>query len=308
MRFNEFLHMHEGWYNRRYGIIEIPNFEPCMCKYCLNRAKRNYTDDDEEKENNKSKYDNVMERLVNERYSPKNARQRSIPVSWSPRIMAALEAYFEEVGAYPKSAKTAKRVLNEYILKNANYFSPDQLDFHGLRATGETYWAFENINSKARADMGGHRIAELPTYSGTSPIELVSQTREAVGMDPVDFDYYDIAKDSRPHPQEPFPDPREINPLKKQKPYEAPPIFNPRSEKRQADIDMTENEFIKRSDTIEVVKSKPHRPTADELHSKVRRLEAVLEGDEDSADPLGDAHDSKKDADQGPGQTIVDEF
>ena len=71
---------------------------------------------------------------------------------------------------------------------------------------------------------------------------------------------------------------------------------------------MTENEFIKRSDTIEVVKSKPHRPTADELHSKVRRLEAVLEGDEDSADPLGDAHDSKKDADQGPGQTIVDEF
>jgi len=307
MRFNEFLHMHEGWYNRSIGVIEIPDFEPCMCKYCWNRAQKNYNKN-EKGNKNSNPYNSAKERFVNERYSPKNARQRHVPVAWSSRIMAALEAYFDKVGVYPKRARTAKRVLNNHILMNSDYFKSDDINFHALRATGETFWSFENFPPKARAALGGHRINELGTYSGTSPIKLVNQSREATGKVPLKFDFEDLSKDPRPHPKEPFCDPREIDPLKNYDPYNKKPIFNPRTNEQQADIDMTTDEFVDESETIEVSDSRAFDLSARELRSKVDRFEAVLDGEGTDVDHLAEIYDTTEDDEKGPGQSIMDEW
>lgn len=38
MRVSEAMHFHEGWLRRKYGLIELPAFEPCLCKYCHEQA------------------------------------------------------------------------------------------------------------------------------------------------------------------------------------------------------------------------------------------------------------------------------
>lgn len=303
MRFNEFLHMHEGWYNRQYGVLKIPSFEPCMCKYCLTQSKKNHS---RAKNSDKpASYDSAKERFVNERYSSKNARQRYVPVAWSPRIAAALDAYFDEIGAYPRRDKTAKRLLNNYILENARFFTPDDINFHALRGTGETFFAFENIPTKSRAEAGGHREVELGTYSGASPIEMLNQFRKKMDRDPLSFDYYDLAKDSRPHPQEPFSDPREISPLDNSSPYETPPLFNPRTDEQRAKIDMTKSEFVDRSDTLEIVQENTSRPSIDDLKARSKRFTSLLNGNDEHVDPLSEAYDDTDTDDVGPGQITL---
>lgn len=298
MRKNELMHFHDGWLYRQYGLIRIPDREPCICKYCHHQAKENHTENDA--------YDSVSERFVNERYRSKNKRVRWVPYNWSPRIIAAIETYVEEVGVYPDSARSATRLLKNHILRNTEFLEPGDIDWRGVRATGDTFWAFQGLNTKKRAEIGGHREAELGTYSGTSPVEMSNILREKQGLDTLDFPKYDpVAIDARPHQMEPFEDPREIDPLENYDPFSTSPKVNPRTEERRADIDLTVDDF----DTPENYGAEANPKDLEGLH---KRWETRLRGEEDSkkSDPYKRAFKSRQEKSDGPksGQSILFEF
>lgn len=296
MRISEAMHFHEGWLRRKYGLIEIPAFEPCLCKYCYKQAKKNHAPDDP--------YDSVEERMVNERYRTKNRRKRFVPISWSPRIVAAIEAYVDEIGVYPHRDRTATRLLQEHILPNAELLEPGDIDWRGLRATGDTFWAFSGLGTKARAEIGGHRETELGTYSGASPLGLSNQAREALGLEPLEIRTYDpVTHPPNPHPREPFEDPREIDPLENYDPLQRAPVFNPRSDEVPADVGIGRDDF----DLLALDK---RTPSLEEVRAVVQRYESLLEGSIANAptDPLREDYE-KGDIDaRKPGQSLLEEF
>lgn len=296
MRISEAFHFHEGWYRRRYGLIEIPAFEPCICKYCWGRSEKNHNEEDP--------YESVRERHLNERYRTKNKRVRYVPVSWSPRIVACIEAYLDEVGVYHKCDDTMTRLMSDHILPNTLTFDPGEFDWRGARATGDTFWAFSNLGTKARAEIGGHREAELGTYSGASPVELANQTRKAKGLKPLELPDYDpVTSNPAPHPSEPFENPMHVDPLENYVPFARRQEYNPRTDVRRADVDIEISDF----NTMDIQK---RQPSFEEIKGIVDRFESITgsEGDE-TVDPYADAYDVKEDDEEKqPGQSIIDEW
>lgn len=296
MRVSEAMHFHEGWLRRKYGLIEIPAFEPCLCKYCYQQAESNH--------GSKDPYDSVEERMLHERYRTKNKRKRFVPISWSPRIVAAIEAYIDEIGVYPNRDRTATRLLQEHILPNAELLEPGDVDWRGMRATGDTFWAFSGLNTKARAEIGGHRETELGTYSGASPIGLTNQVRQAQGLAPLELPTHDpVTHPPNPHPREPFEDPRKIDPLKNYDPLQRAPVFNPRSEEVPAEVDITKDDF-------DILALDKQQPSLEEIRGVVARYESQLEGSIEDAptDPLKESYESETHDSLAPGQSLLDEY
>lgn len=296
LRISEAIHFHEGWLVRDYGLIRIPAFEPCTCKYCWKQAKRNHNDEDP--------YESALERHYHERYRSKNRRVRFIPYLWSPRIIACLEAYVDKIGVYSKHSKTAERLLPNHILPNTDFFEPNELNWRGMRATGDTFWSFTELGIKERAEIGGHREAELGTYSGRSPVQLANETRIALQKKPLDMSKEDlVTMDPRPLPREPFPDPREIDPKAEYDPYKFPPKLNPRSEVRDADQDFDSSKF----DSLSMDKD---LPSAKELHASEKRFKHLFIGDEseEEIDPYAKYHEEKDDNSVLPGQPHLTDF
>jgi len=296
MRMSEAMHFHEGWYKRKYGLIEIPEFEPCACQYCWTQAQQNHSSEDD--------YDNAYQRFIHERYRTKNRRTRFVPVAWCPRIIACIEEYLDEVEVFQKSERTASRLLDNHILKHAEHFEPGDIDWRGMRATGDTFWAFSDLNIKERAEIGGHREAELGTYSGSSPIELVNAVRQAKGLEPLAFPDYDpVTTPAKPHPNEPFPNPLEVDPMERYDPLTTQPVFNPRTEPAPANTDFNRSDF----NSMAITKK---QPSMEEVRALIDRFETRLEGDvEETVDPYKNLYGTKADDESsGPGQSILDNF
>lgn len=296
MRISEAIHFHEGWLRRDYGLIQIPAFEPCMCTYCQTQASRNHSGED--------RYDTVDERFANERYRTKNRRMRHVPMAWSPRIVSAIEAYVDEIGVYGKRSRSATRLLKDHILPKAELLEPGDVDWRGLRATGDTFWAFNGMAPKSRAEIGGHREAELGTYSGSSPVGLVNEARMATDREPLNFPQYDpVTSNPNPHRAEPFEDPRDIDPTENYDPFKQAPEFNPRTEKSPADTDLTKEDF-------DTMNAKSHQPSVKELKALVQRYQSRLEGSISDApeNTLKSKYEPDNEDEHGPGQAALDEF
>lgn len=296
LRISEIIHFHEGWLRRKYGVIEIPAFEPCYCKYCYERAKSNHKNNDP--------YENPLDRLTNERYRTKNKNKRFVPMGWSGRLIAAIEEYVTEIGVYQKRHKQATRLLQNHILPNAEILEPGDIDWRGIRATGETFWAFSDLNTKTRAAIGGHRETELGTYSGSSALGIINQVRETRGLEPIDFSSYDPVTDpANAHPLEPFDDPREVDPMENYNPLSTPPLFNPRSEKCPANIQVSKSDF----NLGEVAR---REPSLERVRAVVQRYESRLEGEvaREADDCLKDEYEVSESQNDAPGQTTWWDF
>lgn len=161
-----------------------------------------------------------------------------------------------------------------------------------------------NLNTKARAEIGGHRETELGTYSGASPLGLASQVREAHGLAPLEISTYDPVTDPpNPHPREPFEDPRNVDPLANFDPLKRAPVFNPRSDEVPADVEFTKDDF-------DVLALDRNEPSLEEIRGVVSRYESRLEGDlsEAPTDPLRESYETEMSDSQFPGQSLLEEY
>lgn len=303
LRKSEFMHLHQGWYDERYGIIQIPEYEPCYCTYCWWRAKENHTGKDEEKQD----YDSAYERLTNERYREKNRNHRYVPVAWSPRIVSCLVEYLDRFGSYPHDRETLRLLLKDHIIPNTELFEPNDITYPALRGTGDTFWAFSGLNTKDRAEIGGHRESELGTYSGSSPLELLQRMRVTKGLEPLSLPDFDmITSTLAGHPREPFPAPAKVDPLRNFDPFDTGQKFNPRIETHPADPDgitIDESDF----DSLAIGKDLPSSSdVARILEHYNSRLEPVNE--DEIADPFQDLYGDLNDSKMTVGQGLLTDF
>lgn len=299
MRVSEVMHLHEGWIDWERGVIDIPTFEPCGCGYCWKRSKRNFDPDDEEND----AVETFVDYHYHNRFSLKSENSgRAVPFSWSLRITAALEDFFEHHDVIDENYKWVERTMKEYILPNARFLERGDVMFHGLRATGLIFWADLNLDSKAMRDVGGWlREADVHPYRAQSRTELVDKMRDAVGKEPVSFETTDfVSLDPRPLAGEPF-DPRETNPRPRDDLYDPGLVINPRTPDPPAEVDYDPSRFAS-------LAAERDPPTPSERRAFVRRVEALRTGDAgDIDDPFLQSLEDEDD-DPAAGQARIDEY
>lgn len=296
MRIGEVIHLHEGWINWRKGYIAIPTFEPCGCRYCWKRSKRNFDPEEDAA-------DDYIEYHAHNRWSPKSDMgARILPFNWSLRITAALEAFFSEYTVIDENYKWAERAMKDKILPNAEFLDPGDLMWHGLRSTSVTFWADADLDTKALRDSGGWvREADSNPYRAQSPTQLANKMRDVVGKDPVEFGTTDfVALDPRSLAGEPF-DPRDTDPRSRADPYQRGPVRNPREANPPDEVDYEQFQFAS-------LAAERDPPTPAERRAFVRRVEAQRDGDLDAdvTDPYLDAMNDT--VEKHPGQARMGEF
>lgn len=95
-------------------------------------------------------------------WSPKtDASARRIPYGWSPRVIATVEDFAQEVGSFNMDASTINRRVDE-LAERADI---DDLYLNALRATTATFWF--------RRGLELHQIRD----SWAGPIEIVRWVR-----------------------------------------------------------------------------------------------------------------------------------
>lgn len=304
MRIGEIMHLHEGWIDWSHGYIRIPEFEPCGCKYCWKRARRNF---DEDKANEDGYPDNYIEYHYNNRWSPKTPRgSRPVPFNWSHRITAVLVYFFTENEVIDEDYQWCRRLLMDDILGKADHLEQGNTSWNGLRATGETFWANNAIPAKAQRDLAGRtRKREGSVYEAQSPAVLSNEMREAVGKPPLEFSGTDfVSLDPRQFPQEPF-DPLNADPRIHIDPFKRGPAHNPRSVQTPDGVEWDGSRY----NSI-AVERKP--PTAADRRALVRRIEAERPGEPEDVDVIDPylelARNPPGDTEKTPGQVKLGEL
>lgn len=228
MRIGEIMHLHEGWIDWTHGYIRIPEYEPCGCEYCWNRSEKNF---DPDKKDEDDYPDDYIEYHYDNRWSPKTPKgSREVPFNWSFRITAALVYFYRKYDVIDENYQWCRRLLDNHILDETIHLEQGSTKWTALRATGETFWADNEIPPKSQRDLAGRtRKREGSVYEAQSPAELANKMRKAVGKQPLEFTGTDfVALDPRPFPQEPF-DPRDADPREHIDPFTKGPAQNPRS-------------------------------------------------------------------------------
>lgn len=304
MRIGEILHLHEGWIDWHRGVIKIPAFEPCGCGYCWERSSRNFRpDESEEGDDDEDEFESIEEYHYHNRFSPKTENgARVVPFNWSARVTAALEDFFEHHGVIDENYKWAERLLKNDVLPNARFLYEGSVMFNGLRATGLTFWADANLDSKAQRDSGGWgRESDTTPYRAQSPTALSNKMRRTVGKDPLVIETADfVTLDPRPFTGELF-DPREIDPHSRVNPYDLGPVRNPRTANPPDDVEYDPTRFAS-------LAAERDLPTPSERKAFIRRAEGRRQGDEQEIiDPYREALE-EDDGDPAPGQSRFSEF
>ena len=181
LRLQEIQHLREAWVNWPWGVIQIPEHDPCGCKKCWltaldtwGRAGLEQLQDKEEMDDdlrwknlnaerrekvttkaNVCSVENLEDILYRDRWQPKyRSSSRTVPFGWSPRITACLMTLFDTHDYINYRQFSINRVIRR-AAENANGLDPDNISAHPLRATGITFWADLATNPKLLKDLAG---------------------------------------------------------------------------------------------------------------------------------------------------------
>lgn len=128
LRKGALLHFRPSWLDREEKMIEVPAHQDCDCRYCREQAEQY------------AKYheDVSFEEALDLMWSPKTeASTRRIYYGWSPRTIATIEAFADQVGELDMTAST----INRRVDKLAERAGIDNLYPHALRATAAMFWS-----------------------------------------------------------------------------------------------------------------------------------------------------------------------
>lgn len=181
LRLQEIQHLREEWIDWKWGVIRIPNHDPCGCKRCWTSAfdmwgrvgLKELQENDEwdsdaswknlqapEREEVVERADcctieNLEEMLYTNRWQPKyNRSARVVPFGWSERITACLMRFFNEYDYIDYQQFPASRLVKR-AARNADGLDPNEISPHPLRATGITFWADVSVDPKMLRDLAG---------------------------------------------------------------------------------------------------------------------------------------------------------
>lgn len=139
---SELLHFRPSWLDRDEMTIEVPLHQDCDCQYCREKAKR-YAD---------SHDDVSFEEALDNMWSPMtDAGARRIPYGWSPRVIATVEDFAEEVGSLDMDVTTINRRVDEL----AERAGIDDLYPAALRATAAMFWTRRGLELHQLRDLMG---------------------------------------------------------------------------------------------------------------------------------------------------------
>jgi integrase len=134
MRAGEIAHLAEEWVDWDRNIIEIPQWDPCDGGYCRQQAMQAV-----------GNHENLtLDEAMQQRWEPKTSGSaRPIPFDFSDRVLACVEAFFEDHDEWPHSRASVNRRVDRAA--EAADMDPSSIYPHALRATAATFHAYRGL-------------------------------------------------------------------------------------------------------------------------------------------------------------------
>lgn len=143
LRGGEISHIKKHWLDFDREMINIPYYESCDCGYCYQQAKQ---------EANHNENLTIEEAMENRWHTKTEQSARTIPYSFSERIMNTIDKFFKKYDKYPRSRHSVNRRI-EQAKRNTD------LDIriypHALRATAATHHAYRGLPGIALQNLMG---------------------------------------------------------------------------------------------------------------------------------------------------------
>lgn len=166
MRRSELAHMREDWVDWRRNMIVVPRFQPCekgkgggICGCCRASARQ------------KTEYnpDISFEEALRASWHPKTkAAAREIPFDFDPRVMLAIERFFEKYDEYPHCSQSINRRVKR-AAEHTTVLDREDVYPHCLRASAASYHSARGLDViPLKALMGWSDLSTAQKYISSS--------------------------------------------------------------------------------------------------------------------------------------------